>query len=63
MEKKIIDVEEAHLKLTELLIESYHPEDNAYNTGIAHAILVISGGDVRSIRKTRDARREKVLSK
>jgi hypothetical protein len=60
MKNKLKDIDE---KITFLMIDSYHPEDNAYNTGLAHAILVMNGGDAAAIKKTRDARRQQALSK
>lgn len=55
------NLEELEDKILHLMIESYHPEDNAYNHGLAHAMLVVNGGDVESIKKTRDERRRQVL--
>ena len=50
-------------KLTSLMVYSDHPEDNAYNSGLADAILVINGGDAEAIKQTRDTYRQQVLSR
>ena len=50
---KVTDFDKA---IVELMIESPdpmrpHPEHNAYNWGLAHAMLVYSGGSVEAIKK------------
>jgi hypothetical protein len=39
-------------RIADLMIESSHPEHNAYNWGLAHAQLVFQGGSVEAIRAT-----------
>jgi hypothetical protein len=47
--------EEFEIAIAELLIEPEDPmnphlEHNAYNWGLAHATLVLNGGDIEAIR-------------
>ena len=62
MKIRVSDIDEIQDKLTSLMVYSDHPEDNAYNSGLGDAILVISGGSVESIKKSRDAYRRQALS-
>ena len=53
---KQLTEEQFNLAINELMIESEDPtnpnlEHNAYNWGLAHALLLFSGGDVKAIKE------------
>jgi hypothetical protein len=53
---KRLTEEQFHISINELMIEpedaeNPHPEHNAYNWGLAHALLVYSGGDPKTIKE------------
>jgi hypothetical protein len=55
MEKKIIDSETVRIDITNLMIDdSDNQEDNAYNWGLAHAMLVMDGVDFAAVKQQRD---------
>jgi hypothetical protein len=48
MKNKVSDIDE---KIASAMIDSYHPEDNAYNHGLAHAGLLFNGVDVETVKE------------
>jgi hypothetical protein len=52
-----IDMNKVELDIANLMIESDNQEDNAYNWGLAHAVLLFNGGDVGAIKEQRDRMR------
>lgn len=52
-----IDMNKVELDIANLMIETDSQEDNAYNWGLAHAVLLFNGGDVDAIREARDRMR------
>ena len=55
MKKELINLEQIRADITNLMIDdSDNQEDNAYNWGLAHAMLVMDGIDVASVKQQRD---------
>lgn len=55
MKLKVINTDKISTNITDLMIESEdpmnpNPEHNAYNWGLAHASLILFGGDPKLIK-------------
>jgi hypothetical protein len=53
---KQLSEEQFNIAINQLMIEpedatNPHPEHNAYNWGLAHALLIYSGGDPKAIKE------------
>jgi hypothetical protein len=57
MKKRVTNIDE---KISHLLIDSYQPEDNAYNHGLTHAGLLFNGVDVETIKEMQNRMRNSV---
>jgi hypothetical protein len=58
MRYKLVDIDKFSAGISNLLVESEdsvnpNPEHNAYNWGLAHANLLLSGATVESIKESR----------
>lgn len=52
--------EDIDAKIAMAMIESYHPEDNAYNHGLAHAGLLFNGVEVEVIKEMQNRLRNPI---
>jgi len=50
MKKRLINLGQIQADITNLMIEN----DDAYNWGLAHAMLVMNGADVAAVKQQRD---------
>jgi putative NIF3 family GTP cyclohydrolase 1 type 2 len=54
------NTEDMDVKIAMAMIESYHPEDNAYNHGLAHAGLLFNGVSVEAIKEMQNRMRSSI---